>query len=440
MADFGIPVFRGRDKKRIIIFGEKDNIIDLVKEFQRKGTYVNEYISDDEIANMKKTTLLDLTKVSSREYLLVVTNGKQKEKHIEEIKRHNLDYYTIDMLSHFYDDRPLKACHMKMMSIDRNGDIYPCCKIIDKIRIGNICEDDIVSKIKEYGDNKCSCGIARLRPATNEEFSNGIERLAMELCGPCQADCTYCYEKSYTDYNKPFKYTKELENFINKIKCKQIVAFGGELLCQKNILDMFKRIKSINPNILIDVPTNGNFDLQILDKIENVFNDFEISFSGFSESTYKTIMNLDLNKTKNFVLQLDKRKINSYILKMLLSPICIAEMNVFLKWALSLNPSHIVFHIADVYKQPYQCLTTEQWEGDSFSGKNELYWEPLLERIRSEFEQIIIKNKDKIIEKNINIVLPNKVIYLLHISDDFWQKNGLEQNFGAKSTMILNGV
>lgn len=112
----------------------------------------------------------------------------------------------------------------------------------------------------------------------------------------------------------------------------------------------------------------------------------------------------------------------------------------FLKWALSLNPSHIVFHIADVYKQPYQCLTTEQWEGDSFSGKNELYWEPLLERIRSEFEQIIIKNKDKIIEKNINIVLPNKVIYLLHISDDFWQKNGLEQNFGAKSTMILNGV
>ena len=122
---------------------------------------------------------------------------------------------------------------------------------------------------------------------------------------------------------------------------------------------MFERIKLQNKELKIDIPTNGNFDSDILDRVENIVNEFEISFSGFSNSTYSIIMNISLKKTKEFVYEIERREKNSYVLKMLVSPICIAEINDFLKWSLKLNPSHIVFHIADVYKKPYKNLSND---------------------------------------------------------------------------------
>lgn len=441
MNEFNIPIFRGRDKKRIILYGEREIIIKLAYEFKYKGTIVNDYIcNEDLIPQMKRIQLRDLMEVDSDNYMLIIASIKNTEYYSKIAEDNSLAYYTIEELSHFYDNVPIIPCHTKMLSIDSLGNVFPCCKIINDLKIGNICENDIIEKIKNYGENSCVCGVSRLRKANEFEWNQGVSRLALELCGPCQADCTYCYENVYDNFKVPFQYLKELEEFLTKINCKQIVAYGGELLCQTNVIEMFERIKLQNKELKIDIPTNGNFDSDILDRVENIVNEFEISFSGFSNSTYSIIMNISLKKTKEFVYEIERRKKNSYVLKMLVSPICIAEINDFLKWSLKLNPSHIVFHIADVYKKPYKNLSNDEWEGDSFSGCNKLYWDPLLKRIKLEFEKTIIENKELILLKNIHIVVQKKLLLLLNIDNNFWEKNGLVNNFGAVSSMILNGV
>ena len=71
-----------------------------------------------------------------------------------------------------------------------------------------------------------------------------------------------------------------------------------------------------------------------------------VSFNGFSNATYSTIMGLDIELTKEFCKHIKQCGKINLGLKLLNSPLTIAETPEFLNWALSLDAKCICIQLA----------------------------------------------------------------------------------------------
>ena len=152
----------------------------------------------------------------------------------------------------------------------------------------------------------------------------------------------------------------------------------------------------------------------MIDVVEKLFNRVTFSFVGFETETYKKIMELDLQKTIAFVEELNKRKNVLIFLKYLTTPLNFHESNLFLKWALNLEPVRIEFSDADtnIYIN---------------RGTTDKYWDKIFERTANDVKSVILSYKSILLEKNINLRISSKNREMFNINKEFLKINCLEK-------------
>ena len=126
-------------------------------------------------------------------------------------------------------------------------------------------------------------------------------------------------------------------------------------------------------------------------EVKQCFDSVMISFNGFSESSYNTIMNVsDVEKTKSFCNELKKLNVNM-CLKFLCSPIVIQEISYFLKWAIDIEPASVVLQEAFLYEhdEKYSCKRI----GSVFNQLDNSYWKDIYKRVAVQISNILKETK-----------------------------------------------
>ena len=246
---------------------------------------------------------------------------------------------------HYLSNLPQRPCHLHQLFINNAGDVLPCCIVYTqrKMIIGNIRDPDLDTKLQNFNAH-CSCERYRLRKATRDE-SVKIDNINIELDFACQAQCVMCCVDAPKLKQKYWQYDlyEDLSKLISAMAPKSLTVQGGEVLIQKKSMDWLRKIKQEHNDICIHLITNGNVTTDLIPTVTGTFEGLTISFVGFQHHTYRTIMGLDLDKTRNFVAALSADKRLNLTLKFLVTPINLHEMSLFLSWALSVNPNHITF-------------------------------------------------------------------------------------------------
>jgi len=124
-------------------------------------------------------------------------------------------------------------------------------------------------------------------------------RLDIYLCTQCDLKCKYCYRFCNIADNDNYDYNHLIKD-LTKLKKKNIafrkfILNGGEPLLYPNLLDSFKRIRNIFPNIPICLQTNGK---QFLKKADILIPAMKESNINLNISEYRKT-NIDYNKLFN---------------------------------------------------------------------------------------------------------------------------------------------
>jgi uncharacterized radical SAM superfamily Fe-S cluster-containing enzyme len=255
----------------------------------------------------------------------------------------------------FSFENKLHPCTISELFINHEGDVYPCCRKWNSptMKIGTINDNKIIDKIINYEKN-CCCGHYTLRKVmpTDTEFS----KINIEFSLDCNGSCAMCCVDAPSWRGKYNLYEK-IYNLILTLKPKKITVQGGEVLSQRQTLDLLSSIKSLHPLMKFHIITNGCFSSNLLPLFNILFETATCSIVGFSEMTYKTIMGLNLEKTKKFVegvLDAGKCDISP---KYLMTPLNIHEVGLFIDWAARINPSSI--QIVDANIEEYVVRNTK---------------------------------------------------------------------------------
>ena len=213
----------------------------------------------------------------------------------------------------------------------------------------------------------------------------------------------------------PYTRHKELLQFCKIVPHDEMVIGGGEVLIQNKTLDFLKQyLASITSKVRIN--TNGSVPLSRLDEIENLFDIVNVTFNGFTYETTKALMDVDLKYAKEIAENLSRNKKVRLGLKFLASPLCIADLPSFLKWAIDLSPYRINVKIAEICHLKTQ--SENMWNGSSFSKLNLGYWQPIFDRVGTETEAIIQSHAKKIKSEKIRFSLQEGLIPLLKLSNN----------------------
>ncbi len=304
----------------------------------------------------------------------------------------------------------IKPCHFQELFVTSKGDVYPCCRIWGRedLRIGHIEDKDLFQKLENY-NGECSCDAYKLRKAQTGDVKS-YKLLNLEMSLLCQAKCAMCCVKA-PEWKGKYDYYDALTKIVEFSKPEEILVQGGEILIQKDSLNWIEQIKEKYPEIKFSIVSNGNVGLDLADRVEKIFDRITFSVVGFQNETYKTIMGLDLDKTKAFAQELDKRNIRIF-LKYLVGPSNIHEAGLFLEWGASLNPEKIVFADSNV-------------EGYINYNTFDDYWRKIFVRSASDLKSKIVENKGKIIDKNIKVGFDTQTLKLFDISDEFLKAHEL---------------
>lgn len=302
-----------------------------------------------------------------------------------------------------------RVCHYNKLFIGNNGDIYPCCLRQEHTRIGNVSADNICELIEKHAV-LCQCALFKSHAPTPDDEIN-VRILNVELSLLCQAKCAMCFADA-PSWRGTYDLYDKIENIINKFNPNTIIVQGGEILIQKESLEWIKKIKKNNPEIIFQMVTNLNVDFDYKDLIEELFETITVSFVGFQPETYKAVMGLDLNKSKKLVEYLIPRGKTKVRLKFLETPSTMHESHLFLEWALSLKPSKIYMHSADIHSYingnaPFQ------------------YWDKMFRVTGKKIKDILIKNKTELSQKDHYISFNSDNIKHYEINNEFLIANGL---------------
>lgn len=125
-----------------------------------------------------------------------------------------------------------------------------------------------------------------------DNFSDTIE-LTVQLTNKCNANCTFCSNSTFKDYNFNFEFFEEVLHTLMDISYIGKVAFtGGEPTLYPNFVDVVKYVCNLLPSTEIVINSNGSN----LDKLEELVGN-HIEF-GISRHHYDDEKNFEIFKTK----------------------------------------------------------------------------------------------------------------------------------------------
>ncbi len=142
-------------------------------------------------------------------------------------------------------------------------------------------------------------------------YTNQDNHLTLEISAKCNLYCSMCsLEKHH--HNKGFMSKNTFNKILPYIKQFNIVDFGftGEPFLNKNLIYFLKKIKKINPNIYLQIITNGTLlsDKIMKDLIKFGLDEIMFSIDGASKQIYEHIrIGSDFNKVINNI-----KKLNSF--------------------------------------------------------------------------------------------------------------------------------
>jgi len=302
-------------------------------------------------------------------------------------------------------ERKERVCHFNELYITHKGNVFPCCTVWNRpdMKIGHVDDEKLLESIEGFYSGCTSCEEFKLKkgsPQDKKEYCFNIE-----LSLACQGKCAMCCVEA-PSWKGKYDYYESCTKIIDLLKPKELLLQGGEVLVQKKSLEWVAEVKHNHPDIVISLVTNANADLSMVETVENLFDKLYVSIVGFQAETYKRIMGMDFEKTVKFVEELSKRKKIKLVLKYLTTPLNIHEANLFLKWAINLEPALIYFDDADTlnhikYNAPFD------------------FWNKIIKRTANEIKMLLISNKDKLNQKNIAIQFRPNYLILIGFNEDF---------------------
>lgn len=166
--------------------------------------------------------------------------------------------------------------------------------------------------------------------------------------------------------------------------------------------------------------TNGCFPVHKVDQVERLFSKVVISIVGFQPTTYKRVMGLDFEATMAFAAELNRRRSTTLLLKYLVTPLNSHEFDLFLRWAIGLEP-HGGYIFAESAGTTYMNFDTPDG-----------YWRLVFERTGEAVRQVLVSERARILERNLSIRLAKGVFDLYAPSEGTWteflERHGLEKN------------
>ncbi|MCM1168666.1 MAG: radical SAM protein [Bacteroides sp.] len=307
-------------------------------------------------------------------------------------------------------------CHLYMLYLNEKGEIYPCPRSPKNNIIGYIYERNIIDKILYYTPTECCCTIGKLRSANQEEVEQGILNTNLEIGGECNGACTYCFQKTLSTFRKHYPYFPELHTFYTKLNHLQTsTIFGGEVTIQPETLHLISSLKKLH-NTKVSIVTNGAVPQTQYRFLCDIISSFQVSFNGFSETSFKFISGIKFEVVKAFCEYLSNSNKNLDV-KMILSPMVIHELIPFLTWAVHLNVKHIMVYYAILPSDNYEDIGCR--DNSSLSELNPAYWQPIIKNITTELTLFFTKNKQYIITNKINIIFNNKLFNFFGIKETF---------------------
>lgn len=289
--------------------------------------------------------------------------------------------------------------HPKILYINRYGNIYPDCKTYKTPAICHITDDNAVEKIKNFFG------------ATNNGPFNMI---TIEVSSTCQAHCFYCFQRD-SHRNDKYPYYDSLFPLLEQLETYWLFFSGGEILVQDDAMNFISEYKKARPDTWIHLKTNGNAGESAISFVSNNCNSVMVSFNGFSCATYNTIMGLDIEKTKRFCEEIKRQGKTNLGIKLLNSPITIAETPEFLDWALSLEPQCIAIQIAYNYEVEPSGKSS-RLSSTLPNADSSLYWHDVYKVISKRCDNVISEYSDKINAGKNYLTADKELLQLLSLS------------------------
>lgn len=288
----------------------------------------------------------------------------------------------------------------KLLYIDRYGNIYPDCKTYKTDVICHITDLKALEKINRAVFGTVAGGIFNM--------------ITVEVSSACQANCVYCFQRD-GHRNDKYAYYDYLLSLLGQLEAYWIFFSGGEILIQKDAMDFIRKYKEKNPHTWVHLKTNGNAEMDLIPFVLDTCDSVMVSFNGFSAATYKTIMNLDIEKTMRFCMKIREAGKTNLGLKLLNSPITIAETPDFLEWALSLSPRCIALQTAYNYEVETSGKS-HRLSSTLPSAKSSFYWNDVYGMIARRCDDVLAKYSGKINEDRNYLTADKEILQLLPLS------------------------
>lgn len=296
---------------------------------------------------------------------------------------------------------PESVCHYETIFIRDDGSILPCCNTWpeDRLIIGNIRDDDIIGKLRDF-DQQCDiCGKCRLKKAGNQDVIN-FRHVIVETSKFCNVNCAMCghfspYHTRTGSYNKE-DLAYYYDRFLDLCPPKILSVLGGETLAQKHGLKWFTGVKKRYSETFVELVTSGNVKPHIADVIEGCFDSILISFYGFQPETYRKVTNVPIDRVFEFSDRLVKQAREKVHLKYLTTPINFHESAIFLDWALKMEPAWVVNHDCNTPYFLNMDLDAPYKFSESYPTHNKIpnnYWKEIIHRTVEDIIKTLKRNR-----------------------------------------------
>lgn len=301
-------------------------------------------------------------------------------------------------------------CHYRRPFVDRNGVIFPCCFLNRKpeAAIGHISDRDIISKMENYAI-KCKCSYAEFRPKAEKEVMN---TLYFQCSLKCHGSCAVCYVGApHKREDIEINYDDALI-FAEKLSPKTISLEGGEVPILPKAIEFAEKIKTHIPNSSLRLITNGCYNPRKAIHLSRIFDEFTISFMGFSPSIYYAETGLEVEKTKTFSRIAHENNVFLRF-RFICTPMTLPDLGLFLEWVTTFKNSRPSID---------DCQVAEYLELNCHSS----YWTDTIMRCRNLFLKTLVKTKSVMKQNNVIVNIHPKASRTLAFDSKLRDKLQLE--------------
>ncbi len=222
-----------------------------------------------------------------------------------------------------------RPCHLEQLHLRHDGHFSPCCVIWEPSqRVGHIADPGLDAALAAY-DRACSCEHYTLAPAREPR---PLELLHVEFPLACQGDCAMCF-LTPRPTGQDYPYFAQLAAFIDRHRPRTLLVQGGEVLIQARTMDWLEEQKARHPDMALTIITNGCVSGRMAERAGRLFSQIYLSMVGHCPRTYRTLMDLDRERTLGFIQALRGFPGVQVIPRWLTTPLNLHETGDLLRWA-----------------------------------------------------------------------------------------------------------